>query len=157
MSFSLKTQKLYSLQAYRGIAAMLVLFYHATGMSRKVFSHAFLGNMFAFGYSGVDFFFVLSGFIILQMHHQDLGNPARWRTYALKRFIRLFPIYWLIMLVMILCLFINPHVGQAYYRNFVVIVKSLFLIPQQCSAILGVSWTLCHEAWFYLLFLLKAL
>ena len=148
-----KTPKLNSLQAYRGIAALLVLFFHASNLSQEKYNYAFLGNIFSFGYSGVDFFFVLSGFIILQMHYQDLNQPSRWRTYAIKRFIRLFPIFWLVMLFIIPVYFFNPHFGAGYERNVSVIVKSLLLIPQHHFPVLNVSWTLCHEVWFYLLFL----
>ena len=154
MSLPVKTPKLYSLQAYRGIAALLVLFYHASHLSRIKIHAVFLGDVFAFGYSGVDFFFVLSGFIIMQMHHQDLGQPVRWRAYAIKRLIRVFPIYWLVMLFIIPVYFVNPNFGEGYERDIGVIMRSLFLIPQHHFPVLGVSWTLCHEVWFYLLFLL---
>lgn len=152
-----KAPKLDSLQAYRGIAAVLVLLLHASKVGFLNFNYAFLGYKFAFGYSGVDFFFVLSGFIILQMHHQDLGQPARGRTYAIKRLIRVFPIYWLVMLVVIPIYFLNANCGTGYERDSSAILKSLFLIPQHHFPILGVSWTLCHEVWFYLLFLLAIL
>ena len=153
-ALSVKTPKLNSLQAYRGIAALLVILLHASKEGYLYFHYAFLGYKFAFGYSGVDFFFVLSGFIILQMHHQDLGQPARWRQYASKRLIRVFPIYWLMMLIIIPVYFINPDLGTGYERTPGAIIKSLCLIPQTHFPVLSVAWTLCHEVWFYLLFLL---
>lgn len=115
MSLPLKTPKLNSLQAYRGIAAVLVLLLHASKVGYLKFNYAFLGYKFAFGYSGVDFFFVLSGFIIMQMHHQDLGQPARWRAYAIKRIIRVFPIYWLVMLIIIPVYLVNANFGTGVY------------------------------------------
>lgn len=54
-----------TLQLLRGIAAMLVVFYHGT--------HTELLNIFKLGYMGVDLFFVLSGFIILYIHFSDFG------------------------------------------------------------------------------------
>jgi hypothetical protein len=58
-----------TLQLLRGIAAMLVVFYHGTHTD-------FLG-FFKFGYMGVDLFFVLSGFIILYIHFTDFGVKHR--------------------------------------------------------------------------------
>jgi len=56
-----KEETLYNLQIFRGIAAILVLLAHANLLiDRNIFR-----GMFIPGWSGVDFFFVLSGFIII--------------------------------------------------------------------------------------------
>ncbi|NBQ54213.1 MAG: acyltransferase, partial [Proteobacteria bacterium] len=44
---------------------------------------------------GVDFFFVLSGFIILHAHMDDIGRPARLGRYLWRRAVRVYPIYWI--------------------------------------------------------------
>ena len=53
----------------------MVVLYHASG---SIFTKYFVGErpvgrVFDFGYAGVDFFFVLSGFIMLHVHRRGVG------------------------------------------------------------------------------------
>ena len=69
----LARDRLVGIQAARGAAALLVVFYHA---GRMLSLDQYVGNdplrgLFRFGHAGVDFFFVLSGFIIYFVHHKD--------------------------------------------------------------------------------------
>lgn len=54
-----------SLQAIRAFAAIAVMLFHGTKMLQDKLGYLFLNNVFIAGFSGVDVFFVLSGFIIL--------------------------------------------------------------------------------------------
>ena len=55
---------LYSVQAYRGIAVLLVALFHGTIRVEKEYGLAPLNDVFSMGFSGVHLFFVLSGFIL---------------------------------------------------------------------------------------------
>ena len=68
---------LYSLQAYRGLAVLLVVLYHGNNIVARRYGLAPLNDVFSFGFSGVHLFFVLSGFIILTAHIRDIDTPAR--------------------------------------------------------------------------------
>ena len=48
--------------------------------------------------SGVDIFFVLSGFIIYFIHAKDIGRPQRIYNFAKKRLSRVYPAYWVVLL-----------------------------------------------------------
>ena len=61
-------KKLHLIQIFRGIAAMSVVIYHLGRSAEAYFHVKLLGDFFSFGYMGVDFFFVLSGFIITYVH-----------------------------------------------------------------------------------------
>ncbi len=141
-----------SLQALRGVAATLVVLLHITDLGHRRLNYTFLGDVFSCGYNGVDLFFLLSGFIITFVHHRDLGNPGRFRQFATKRFIRIYPIYWIATLALIPVFFFVPSFGIPDYREPMTIVKSFLLIPRHNGPILGVAWTLCYEMWFYTLF-----
>ncbi len=105
-----------------------------------------------FGAYGVDFFFVLSGFIILYAHYNDIGR-ANLTSYFKKRFIRIYPTYWVIVIPLIPLLFLSPTIGaQGTETEISVLVKSVLLIPNDTPPILGVAWTLTHEIFFYLVF-----
>ena len=78
--------KLRGVEAGRGIAALLVVCVHCTDM---LAGPAYAGRMplfglFSFGHAGVDFFFVLSGFIIYFIHHREIGQQRMLGGYLYK-------------------------------------------------------------------------
>lgn len=149
--------RLEGIQICRGIAALLVLLFHVTQLSQEKLGQAFLANLFAFGSAGVDFFFVLSGFIIFFVHQADLGQRDRLKPFILKRLIRVYPLYWVITLAILPVYFLAPQFGYGYERQLDVILKSLFLLPQPHLPILIVGWSLTHEVLFYFIFALAIL
>lgn len=104
---------------------------------------------------GVDFFFVLSGFIILKVHHQDIGQPKAFRNFVEKRFVRIYPIYWLF--TGIFCSLValgfgtvakNPDTLAKWISTVTLVRFENFLTP------LSPAWTLFHEVGFYAVFAL---
>ncbi len=145
-----------SLQAARAAAAILVLLFHASGSifaRSKYWGGEPFGDVFDFGHAGVDFFFVLSGFIIAYAHRADVGRPERWRSYAWKRFRRIYPPYWAITALILPVFFLAPAWGVGYEREPRTILCSLLLLPQPHAPVLGVAWSLCNEVLFYAAFL----
>lgn len=145
--------KLTSIQAARGFAAMLVVIYH---LERLTQPEQYLGRLafdgaFGFGHAGVDFFFVLSGFIIYYVHHRDLGVPAALPRFAWRRATRIYPAYWLVTALVILttALVVSDWTGRFAIQH---VLGSLILLPQGTDPVLSVGWTLVHEAVFYVLF-----
>lgn len=149
---SQKPARLDSLQVYRGGAAVLVVLYHITVYMRESFDFTYLGNLFSFGFAGVDFFFVLSGFIIFYTNYRDIGHPQKVKRYLTKRLIRIYPIYWGVLTFKVLLLVAMPGIAKSHETDFLVILKSYFLFPQQNLPVIGVAWTLSYEILFYLLF-----
>src|SRR4051812_27621380 len=92
------THMFLSLQAGRAAAAVLVMLFHLGGAiaADKYFAMPGFAKPFAFGDCGVEFFFVLSGFIIFSAHRGDVSDPAALSRYLTKRFLRIFPSYWII-------------------------------------------------------------
>jgi len=140
------------IQAARGIAALLVVAFHLTGLSQRVWSQSFAGGFFEFGWAGVDLFFVLSGFIIYYVHGRDIARPERLRPYAWRRFARIYPIYAIITLA-VLPIYLAGW-GEAAKRDPGVIIRSFLLLPQPTGLypVVTVGWSLSCEALFYLLF-----
>jgi exopolysaccharide production protein ExoZ len=145
-----------SLQACRAFAALLVVLYHTSyGMWRpeKYFGYQPFGQIFDFGFAGVDFFFVLSGFIILHIHADDIGKPRALGAYLWKRFSRIYPAYWVIFLLVLPIYLLVPSYGFGYERDPDVFVRAFWLFPHpQSHVVLTISWTLVHEIFFYVLF-----
>jgi peptidoglycan/LPS O-acetylase OafA/YrhL len=87
-----------TLQAGRGVAAIAVLLYHLNLELVARFGGASVSGL-EVGWAGVDFFFVLSGFIIWHVHAGDIGQDGRLGRYLWNRFTRLYPVYWAVLAV----------------------------------------------------------
>jgi peptidoglycan/LPS O-acetylase OafA/YrhL len=145
-----------SLQACRGVAAILVVLQHANhGIFRleKYFDHEPFGRLVAGAPGAIDFFYVLCGFIMLHVHARDLDQPKQIGDYLWKRFSRIYLFYWLVLAIVIPIYFAVPQFGFGYERDLDVIVRSILLLPHpEFHMVLGVAWTLVYEVLFYLLF-----
>jgi peptidoglycan/LPS O-acetylase OafA/YrhL len=144
--------RLLGVQLARGAAALLVVCYHAgKGLEPPQYlGFAPLGGVFRFGHAGVDFFFVLSGFIIFYVHHGDIGRPAALPRYAWRRLARVYPIYWCVTLLVLLLAALRPDAAF----DPVYLLKSALLLPQTADPPVGVAWTLSREMLFYAVFAL---
>ena len=142
-----------SLQVGRAVAALLVVLHHATLDSSYFYGVAF-SNFWGFGNIGVDFFFVLSGFIIYWAHKEDKPGFVTGGAYLYKRFVRIWPPFILVSIVILLAYNLFPSLSQS--DRDISILSSLILVPQEgASPALSVSWTLMHEMLFYFLFLIS--
>jgi exopolysaccharide production protein ExoZ len=140
--------KIDSMQAMRGFAATCVMIFHGTKMLHRELHYTYVHNIFLAGFMGVDVFFVLSGFIIFYTSKPESFQTA---NFLKKRFVRIYPIYWLITIGLIVMYLLSPSPGQAYKRDPEVIAASFTLFPQ-AQYVLGVAWTLAYEIIFYLVF-----
>lgn len=129
----------------RGLAALAVVVFHANA-SAKFFGGPQWSWLGIFEH-GVDFFFVLSGFVILHAHDRDIGHRDRLPTYALKRAVRLLPTLWVVVLSWSL---LRWAMGAG--PSVETLVGSLLLYPSFKPAIPIVVWTLRHEVVFYFIF-----
>ncbi len=139
--------RLTGIEAGRGVAALLVVAMHARGHLLKAFGTFPHDATFAFGHVGVDFFFVLSGFIILHVHRDDIGRPVRLGHYIRRRVARVLPLYWAVLAVS-LTLSVVRHPLPSPLTLF----NAALLLPLPLPLPLPVAWTLQHEVVFYALF-----
>jgi exopolysaccharide production protein ExoZ len=145
-----------SLQAGRGIAAIMVVFAHIGGFVGKepgLWQRTAIYDWFSVGGYGVDFFFVLSGVVILSAHWSDIGRPAQIGSFLWKRFRRIYPMYW-IFLVPTLLKQLSVDTGYAARQRdpFVILSSVLLVHIRSLGFNLLPSWTLFHEVLFYLCF-----
>lgn len=144
-----------SLQAGRALAAAAVAAFHLSdGMGLARYGgHAVFGEYTRLGNRGVDFFFVLSGFIILFAHYSDIDKPTAWGRYLYRRFVRLYPIYWLYTLGFVALLAIVGGTDAKMPTTFWDWATSLSLVRfTDGEPPLQVAWTLFHEVAFYAVF-----
>jgi len=155
-------KKLELIQILRGLAAIMVIMYHSNYWNELYLKWLPFNGLFNYGWLGVDFFFVLSGFIITYIHLPDLKSGKNILAFLKKRLLRIFPIYWVAAsAVLVYIIFIRhgaplsdgPKITMSF-NSLAYVAKSYLLIPQKVSFFLGVAWTLGYEILFYLIFAL---
>lgn len=143
-----------SIQVFRAIAAILIVLFHLREIMGKYFQSPLYSEIWSFGKCGVQFFFVLSGFILLYTHEKEFLQTKKISRYLLKRFIIIYPIYWIVTLALTPFWLLIPSFGEQYHKSISSLFSSLLLIPQEHAPHLGVAWALTHEMFFYLIFCL---
>ena len=139
------------LQVLRGFAAHMVVVHHSVGSLKyyhKIQS-PFLDFIGSTGKFGVDFFFVLSGFIISYSAFYKYNQPNAFRNYVANRLIRIYVPYLPIGVFMLLVYTFLPSFSNG--NRTISTLTSLTLIPDGNPA-LSVAWTLSFELFFYLVF-----
>lgn len=143
-----------TLEVGRGIAAAMVAMSHAGGLigEPRWFGVVPFGGWLNNLNVGVDFFFVLSGFIISFVHWNDIGRSERLGGYVSRRFTRVFPSYWIILTLIVPVYLAVPAFGSARQHDWLNVITSYLLFPMPEQPVLGVAWTLTFEVFFYLMF-----
>src|SRR5579864_437904 len=86
------------LDGVRGIAILMVVVYHAFEFSIRA-PEGWIARLASYGFSGVDLFFVLSGFLITGILLNSKGRPGYFRNFYARRALRIWPLYYLLLLV----------------------------------------------------------
>jgi peptidoglycan/LPS O-acetylase OafA/YrhL len=149
------------LDGLRGIAILLVLIWHFTGMLADPGQGAmqYLAWRFLiFGQSGVDLFFVLSGFLIVGILIDKRDSPNYFKTFYVRRMLRILPPYLILVTGFWLC--VATLDGRlAYYFDRQLPLLSLLTFTQNWvmvslnslgSMSIGATWSLAIEEQFYL-------
>lgn len=144
----------YNIQALRAVAALMVVFDHwgdhYGGSLQQV---GLLGS------TGVDIFFVISGFVMIQSTWDRPTSPA---SFAIGRFVRIVPLYWICTIAVFVAALAMPSAFRSTGSNVVPLVKSLAFVPYlkasgQVQPLLFPGWTLNYEMFFYALFAISLL
>ena len=144
-----------TVQALRGVAAVLVVAYHGSLLLQQRLGWG--GRAFDLGASGVDIFFAISGFVMILTTAGRGRRPGAWREFLRRRLLRIVPLYWLVTLARLAALGLAPgaalHAAVAPWHT----VASLLFIPARSpqgyvGPLVPVGWTLNVEVFFYLLF-----
>lgn len=144
-----------TLQAGRAFAALAVLLFHVelTLNLPQYLDHAVV-PAFRMGFSGVHFFFVLSGFVILLATRRDIGAPGRVATFAWKRARRIYPPLWAALAIVVPATLLWPPLNNGVGFGALDVLSAATLVPATFDPVLSVVWTLRHEALFYAVFAL---
>jgi peptidoglycan/LPS O-acetylase OafA/YrhL len=140
-------QKLGSLELGRFIAASVVVLSHVPWDVRHFAAgphNSMLGSWVAPGPFAVQYFFVLSGFVMMSAHHRDFGRLAAVPNFWWRRACRIFPMYWLSLAVPMYFLWS----GVQPFKGFQLVT----LLPGNFSDFVPPAWSLRYEMAFYVMF-----
>lgn len=158
--------KLEIVQVWRFLAAAVVVNSHAFSRIIRIFpSRANDTFIFAlapsrtWGHFGVDFFFVISGFIMAWTNWDRFGIHRITQSFLARRLVRIVPVYWFATSAGVALLVFAPSVfsfGQRLDSWW--IISSYLFIPSRApggalfSPVIGLGWTLNYEMYFYIIF-----
>ena len=135
------------LQYLRALAVLMVVIGHTHQTEGRLIGDQLLGQFAYFGFSGVDVFFVISGFII----HRIYGTKSGFRPrFYLARLNRIFPLYWIYTAIAVGGLFWFYGAGPDTALGQKDWLATFTLFPVGYPPLLPVGWTLTHELYFYL-------
>ncbi len=150
------SQQVRSVQALRAIAALFVVLYHSTVLlhDRSLPRQTYTWEN---GNSGVDLFFVISGFIMVLSSQRLRQQADGWSKFVQSRLIRVAPLYWLATAAKLALIMAVPALALHTRTNGWNAAASFLFLPS-CDAaghvvpILAIGWTLSFEMLFYAAF-----
>ncbi|HEY8193796.1 MAG TPA: acyltransferase [Hyphomicrobium sp.] len=154
------------LDSWRGIAAVCVVLFHFEA-ANDIHALRFVQHSFLF----VDFFFVLSGFVIAHAYGDRLTSPANTTQFVIRRFGRVWPLHIAVLAAFVTiellkyALISHAHVAATTGAFDPDGSTPLSSLPQQVLLLQGIgvtdkltwntpSWSISAEFWTYLLFAL---
>jgi peptidoglycan/LPS O-acetylase OafA/YrhL len=152
-----------ALDGIRGLAILMVLIYHFTPQGDAV-QHGItqtIARIIDMGWTGVDLFFVLSGFLITGILLRSKSSPRYFVNFYSRRALRIFPLYYFVLILVAIALHTIPALSQYdkmrsdwpyywfYATNFLV-ARDGWNVPGQRWLYLGYLWSLAVEEHFYL-------
>jgi peptidoglycan/LPS O-acetylase OafA/YrhL len=146
------------LDSLRGVAILLVLFFHGFNYQGAIAHFSGLPRLFIIsattGWTGVYLFFVLSGFLITGILLDSKRKPHYYRRFYIRRALRILPAFYLLLILLVVLTRVGWLEGRRIGWPFVTLsffylanVTNFFGVPAQYAAL----WSLAVEEHFYLL------
>jgi peptidoglycan/LPS O-acetylase OafA/YrhL len=145
------------LDGLRGAAILLVVVWHYLGIGDGPFSVPF--RAFVFGRTGVDLFFVLSGYLITTILLVNRKSPFYFSAFYGRRSFRILPIYFVMLAIYLIGRQLGGSApllfgGPLPWWSYVIGLQNFWMVAEQSygASWLAVTWSLAVEEQFYLIF-----
>jgi len=142
-------QRINGLDHLRALAITFVFFFHCAILFQF---DDLLPHIVKFGWSGVDLFFVLSGYLIggQLLRRVASGNEIKIKDFYLQRFLRIMPAYWLVLAIYFLLPWVLERGQLPPLWRFLTFTQN-FGLDASVNGAFSHAWSLCVEEHFYLL------
>ena len=140
-------ERWYGLDHLRAAAIILVLMYHY-----RAFKHPqWIDDIGRFGWTGVDLFFVLSGFLISGQLFKEIERKGNFslKIFYIKRFFRIIPAYFFTLFLYFAFPFFREREALSPLWKFVTFTQNYGLNVIDRGTF-SHAWSLCIEEQFYL-------
>jgi peptidoglycan/LPS O-acetylase OafA/YrhL len=153
----LDQKRIAALDGIRGFAILLIIFWHYYDVDGQ-FAHrtipAYVLSLTHLAWTGIDFFFVLSGFLIGGILLEARQSPTYYKTFYIRRAFRILPLYAVIVALYLLTTPFLPSTGApvpAYV--YMTLTQNIWVAlgGKLASSWLLVTWTIGTEEQFYLI------
>ncbi|GAB2522501.1 acyltransferase family protein [Spirosoma aerophilum] len=159
-----QTAYLTTLTPLRGIAALLVVIFHS-GLQLAPLASPTITHLLENGWIWVDFFFVLSGFVLSHVYGDAFHSAVNWdqyKRYISARFARVYPLHF-VTLCIVAVLVLIIHAKADGMTDFSKTIFGLHTIPASLLLLQSMhlyetpplntpSWSLSTEWWVYVIF-----
>lgn len=157
----LQSARIPQLDGIRGIAIILVMIWHygfgywigLTDLPKRGSPASMFLHIFNFAWSGVDLFFVLSGFLIGGILLDNLESENYFQTFYIRRAFRILPLYFVVVAIGSVLYLAGIHDSSNVPPIvwYLVIGQNIWMaINDQWNIWLGQAWSLGVEEQFYL-------
>jgi peptidoglycan/LPS O-acetylase OafA/YrhL len=143
------------LDGLRATAILLVVAWHYLGVGEN----PTLWRVFIFGRTGVDLFFVMSGYLITRILLNSRASPGYFATFYRRRAFRILPIYFVMVGIYLVGLQLRGGAGALFggtlpWWSYVVGLQNWWMAAQQTYGAywLAGTWSLAVEEQFYFVF-----
>jgi peptidoglycan/LPS O-acetylase OafA/YrhL len=167
MAGSFPKQRLIELDGLRGFALIMILVYHTVSQEGEYPAGTFLAYLqrsTGLGWTALDLFFVLSGFLIGGILMDARESRSYFKTFYARRFFRIVPVYfaWVLLYVLIVGFApdlvvkfsnsgLRPPLNFSIWSHFLFLQNSFdFRFFGLAGAWFGHLWSLAVEEQFYL-------
>lgn len=141
---------IFNIQAMRGIASIVVFLGHSLLLMPGIGLDRFFSFFGVVASSGVDIFFVISGFIIttvaMRSDHGSMDRRSAAWNFAVRRAVRIYPVYWIVFLCALL---LSPWVNFAPPVSEIKPVAQQFFLLTHVNSFVMAAWSLAFEVYFY--------
>lgn len=165
MTHNQRTERIPQLDGLRGIAILLVVIWHyciaIINLNTAALPLVIIARTFSLFWSGVDLFFVLSGFLIGGILLDNQNGRFYFKTFYIRRVCRIFPLYfiWLLVFAIVLyfippsSLFVNLLQDPLPFWSYLTFTQNFLMAANNRMGVewLAVTWSLAIEEQFYLL------
>jgi len=144
------------MEGLRGVAVLLVFLVHYSTLSRDFRSDGWVNEALLLahevGNSGVDLFFVLSGYLI---YGTLIERVQPFPAYMARRLRRLYPAFLVVMALYLVLFLVLPQLSKLPQGGWAAawyVVQNLLLLPGifPIQPIIEVAWSLSYELFYYL-------
>jgi peptidoglycan/LPS O-acetylase OafA/YrhL len=102
-----------------------------------------------------DFFFIISGFVLVYSSGSLFGTTSGPTTFFARRLIRLLPLYYLATTLYVIMAWAIPSLGKTFSTETIIASYLFIPVPRLdglIQPVVGQGWTLNYEMFFYVLF-----